>query len=244
MMLVVQFGILLALVFVALIVGLRHMMGRYTATTTAHLQGLSQDYLRKQEELKKRLEEAERQYHQQLAKTREEAQGLKTQALNEAEVARREAIEQARQEAERLVQQAMQVRETMQQEATKHIEARAIERACDLVNAVLPEALREAAHAKWLDELLEHDALTNVQATLREDVQGCSVVSAFPLSAAQRARLAERLQTALKHAVTLQETVDPALVAGVTMTLGHLVLDGSLASKLREAARHAQHAVD
>ncbi len=243
-MMIVQFGILLVVAFVGLVVGLRHVMGRYAATTTAHLQGLGQDYLRKQEELKKRLEEAERHYQEQLAKTKEEAQLLKTQALQEAELARQQSLEQARQEAERIVQQAVQVRETMQQEAAKGVEARAIERACELVQAVLPEALREAVQSKWIDELLDNGALAKESLTVRETVREANVISAVPLSPAQRTRLLERLQTALQQALTLHESVDPALVAGLTLTLGHLVLDGSLASKLREAARHATRAIE
>ncbi len=243
-MVIIQFGILLVLVFVGLVVALRHLMGRYTATTTAHLQGLSQDYLRKQEELKKRLEEAERHYHEQLAKTQEEAQGLKTQALNEADLARQQSLEQARQEAERIVQQAIQVRDALQQDATKRVETRAIERACELVQAVLPCALREAVQAAWLDELLENGALSKEQLTIREPVRDAHVVSAVALSAGQRKRLHDRLQAVTQQELTLHESVDPALVAGLTVTLGHLVMDGSLASKLREAAQHARRAVE
>lgn len=243
-MIIVQFGILLVLVFVGLVVSLRHLMGRYTATTTAHLQGMSQDYLKKQEEMKKRLEDAERHYQEQLAKTQEQAQGLKTQALKEAELARQQAVEQAHQEAERIVQQALQGREAIQQDAMKRIEAQAIERACELVQAVLPAALREAAQGTWLDELLDNGALAKQPMTLREPVREARVVSAVPLSAAQRKRLQERLQAATQQELALHESVDPTLVAGLTVTLGHLVLDGSLASKLREAARHARHAVD
>ena len=243
-MVIVQFGIVLVLAFAGLVVGLRYLMGRYAATTTAHLHGLSQDYLKKQEELKKRLEEAERHYQEQLSKTQEAAQLLKTQALNEAETARRQSLEQARQEAERIVQQAIQAREALQQEASKSIEGRAIERACELVQAVLPAALREAAQGTWLDELLDNGALAKESLTIREAVREARVVSAAPLSAAQRARLQARLRALVSQELTIQETVDPALVAGLTITLGHLVLDGSFASKLKEAARHARHAAE
>lgn len=247
-MILVQFGVLLVVVFIGLVVGLRHLMGRYTATTTAHLQGLSQDYLKKQEELKKRLEEAERLYQEQLAKTQEEAQGLKTQALKEAELTRQQALEQAHQEAERIVQQAIQARDALQQEAANTVEAKVIEQACALVQTALPATLREAVHAAWIDELLDTSEALRASGPIGpeagEAIREATVVSAVPLSAAQRKRLAERLQQAFGHELTLRESVDPALVAGLTMTVGHTVLDGSLSGKLREAAKHARRALE
>ena len=60
--------ILLLMIFGLLAFGLWMFMRRHLSSATAHLQGMSQDYLRKHEELKKRLEEAERFYQERLAK--------------------------------------------------------------------------------------------------------------------------------------------------------------------------------
>ncbi|MBI3011392.1 MAG: F0F1 ATP synthase subunit delta [Candidatus Omnitrophica bacterium] len=241
-MFILQFVVLQVVLFVGLAVLLRRVMGRHATKATAHLQGLSQDYLRKQEELKKRLEEAERLYQEQLAKAQEEAHQLKTQARQEAEAARQQVVEQARQEAERIVQQAVQAREALQRELAQAMEAKAVERACELIQDILPRELREAAHTPWLDELITNGLITVERLESREQIREARAVSAFPLTSAQRKRLLERLQELLGSPVTLQESVDPHLLAGLTITIGHLVLDGSLSSKLREAVRHAQDA--
>ena len=239
-MLIIPVVVLLIVIFIGLVAGLRWFMGRHLSSATAHLQGLSQDYLHKHDELKKRLEEGERLYQEQLAKAQEEAAQLKTQALKDADAARQQTINQAHEEAERIMQQANQARDSMQRELVQSIDQRAVEQARALLQTVLPEPLREAAHGQWLDALLA-DGLINVQQLqTRESVREAKVVSAFALTEAQRKRLAERLHEALGSTVTLQESVDPALIAGLIITLGHLVLDGSLATKLRDAARHAQ----
>lgn len=239
-MFIIQLLIFQAVSFVGLVVVLRRLMGRHATTATAHLQGLTQEYLRKHEEVKKRLEEAEKQYQQLLAKSQEEAHQLKDQALKEAESRRQVILEEAHQEAERIVQQAMQTREARLKELENSMEARALERACELIQEILPQELRQSIQAHWLDELIQHGLTNGVALKTREKVQEAEVVSALPLIAAQREKLLQKIETILGHPVTLRESVDPSIIAGLTVTVGHLVLDGSLVSKLRKRVHHVQ----
>lgn len=243
-MFLMQLLILQVVLFAALAVVLRRLLGRHATTATTHLQGLSQEYLKKHEELKKHLEEGERHYQEQLAKAQEETQQLKIQASKEAEAARQHAIEQAHQEAERIIQQAMQARAALQQELTRASDAKAVEQAGGLLERALPKEFRELVHAHWVDGLIKNGLISLERIQSREAIREARAVSAFPLTPAQRKVLLERLQTALGSGVTLQESVDPRLIAGLIVTVGHLVLDGSLASKLLEAARHAQESAE
>ncbi|MBI3324641.1 MAG: F0F1 ATP synthase subunit delta [Candidatus Omnitrophica bacterium] len=241
-MLLIPIALALLTAFVTLVAVLRWFMGRYAMTATARLQDLSQDYLRKQEELKKRLEESERHYQEQLAKSQEAARQLKAQAIREANSERQQMLEQARQEAERVVQQAMQTREALQRDFTQSVEVKAVERGCEMLRQVLPEEFRQVVHQQWMDQLLQNGLLEGEALKAAAKVEEASVATAFPLTETDRSRLAERLAAALGRSIRLQETVEPGLVAGLRITVGHLVLDGSLASKLREAARQAQEA--
>ena len=228
------------LLFIGLVVLLRRLMGRHATTATAHLQGLSQEYLRKQDEVKQRLEESERQYQEHLTKAQEEAHRLKQQALTEADLARQQALDQAHEEAERIVQQANQAREALQNEMVHALDAKILERACQLLQQVLPDTLGSALQSRWLDELTSNGMMPVEQLQSREAVREARVVSAYPLTDAQRRQLKDKLRAALGTDITMHESVDPRIVAGLVITIGHLVLDGSLASKLQEAARHVQ----
>jgi F0F1-type ATP synthase delta subunit len=230
--------VLLLMIFAGLALGLRWFMTRNLSSATAHLQGMSQDYLRKHDELKKRLEEAERFYQEQMAKAQDEAAALKSQALKDAEAERQRAINQAHEEAERIVQQANQAREAMRRELQQSMEQRAIGHAQQLLAAAMPEALRAAAHAQWVDALLGNGLVSLDGVQTREAVSEALVTTAFALTPAQREQIGQRLRTTLGREVTLKEQVDPAMIAGLVIQLGHLVLDGSLATKLQEAARN------
>lgn len=240
-MFIIQLLIFQAMIFVALVVILRRLMGRHATTATAHLQGLTQDYLKKQEEMKKRLKEAEGHYQELLAQAQQESQQLKTQAIKEMEEKREKLFEEARQEAQRIVQQAVSAKESLQGELQSSLEKRAVQKACELIQAVLPVELQEQTHDRWMDQVLQNGMLRMENLQMHERIQEAQVVSARPLTPAQKEKLLRKLHDSLGYPVTLQETVDPNIIAGLTIALGHLVLDGSLVLKLQEAARRAQN---
>lgn len=243
-MFIAQLLLLQVVIFAGLVIVLRKLMARHATTATVHLQGLSQDYLKKHDELKIRLEETERHYQEQILKAQEEAHQTMAEALKEGEAARQQVLDQAHQEADRIIQQATRMREALQQELAQSMELKAVERAGELIKAVLPQILRQAAHEDWLTKLIADGLINGQKLDTRETCRDATVVSAFPLTEAQRTLLRERLEQALGGPVTMQETVDPSLIAGLTITIGHLVLDGSCASKLREATRHVQDTIE
>jgi F-type H+-transporting ATPase subunit delta len=59
------------------------------------------------------------------------------------------------------------------------------------------------------------------------------VVTAQPLSEAQREALAERLRRSAGRRVSVDLRVDPALIGGIVVKLGSRMVDGSVRSKLR-----------
>ena len=236
------FLVLQIVIFVALVSVLRRILGRNLTDATAHLQGLNAEYARRHEELKQRLEEAEQQYRQQMTQAKVEAEQLVARAREEAESSRVRLLEEARAESERIVQQGLESRDGLRREIEQNMEARAIERACELIHATLPGQLRQEIQSHCLDELIGNGLTQLNQLTTEEQVHEARVVSAFPLSAEQRHALSKRLKEKLGRDLTVTETTDERLVAGLMITLGSLVLDGSLASKVRQAARHAQHA--
>ena len=230
------------ILFGGLVLLLRYILVRHAMHATGRLETLTREAMEQQEALKKRLEESERQYQEQIAKAQEEAREIKADVLKEAQAAKEQAVSEARTEAERIVTQAKAAREALQNELTSSFEMKAVQRACEILQQVLPRVLKEQTHSQWIDDLLKNGSLPLEKVSSKEPLREARVVSAFPLTPSQRKVLLERLQGAVGNPLTLEEEVDPAIVAGLTITLGNLVLDGSLASKIREAARRAEDA--
>jgi len=61
------------------------------------------------------------------------------------------------------------------------------------------------------------------------------VVAAADLSQGQRARLSQILTRIYHHPVSVQLTVDPAVIGGLSVAVGDEVIDGTLSSRLAAA---------
>ena len=232
--------VFLLVIFVVMVVVLRYVLGRHYLSAAARLQSLGAEYSRRHEELKQRVEEAAQQYDEQMSKAKTEAEGLLLQSRQESAATKAKSLEEARLESERIMHQALESRDALRKEIEQGMEARAIERACQLLQTAIPELVRQAIQAQWLDELLRNGSSQLDRLKTDDAVSEARIACAFPLSDAQRNALREKLQKILGQGLTVVEDMNPLLVAGVTITVGSRILDASLASRLQQAARQAQ----
>ena len=239
------FLLLQVVIFAGLVVVLRRVLSRSATDTAAHLESLTAEYTRRQEELKRRLEESERQYTEQLSKAKAEAERLLAEAKQEAASSQAKTLEEARLESERIVRQGVETRDALRRDIEREIDRRSLERACELIQRALPRTLREDLQTRWFDELFR-DGLAKQFERLRteEAANEVKVVSALPLTKDQQALLRSQLKERLGRNVTVTEQIDDRLVAGLTMTIGSLVFDGSLASRVQEAMRKVKDAAN
>ena len=226
--------------FAVLVIWLRRLLSRNLMDAASRLQGLNAEYSRRHEELKQHLGEAEQQYKDQMNRAKAEADRIIAQAKQEAESSKTRLVSEARTESEHLMEQAIESREGLKQELEREMDARAIERACRLVQEVLAGQLRREVQSYWLDELIQHGLAQLNGVKTVDGVTEARVVSVFPLNEQQRGMLRERLKQQLGREIAIREETDESLVAGLTIMLGNLVLDGSLASKLQDAVRRAK----
>ncbi len=85
--------------------------------------------------------------------------------------------------------------------------------------------------------LIDFDAIRDEYGRLADDAAGrtqAHVVSATPLSDAQRERLTRALRARTGREVELEVTLDPSLIGGAIASVGTLVIDGSLKTQLQQ----------
>ncbi len=224
------------LFLIGLILVFRRILSRNVVQATMHLDELNEDYSKKEQEAGRRLEEAKKTSEELVAKAREEADKKREQIINEADAEKEKILREARSQGEEIMKQADRSRQRLISELEERISKGAIDKACELIQDTLPEQFKRDVHSQWTEDLIKGglDQLRHLQ--IPEDINEAKITSAFPLNDAQRKNLSKQLNQLLGKDIKLKEEGDPKLVAGVVVTMGNLVLDGSLKNRIQEQA--------
>jgi len=239
-MLIVSLILFQLLVFGGLVFLLRRVLTKNVTDATKHLEELSQDYSEKEKKLNQQLAEANEKAQDIVRVAQQEAEKLRAQNTKEVESQRDLIINQARSQSETIIQQADKSRQALIAELEARIQKEAINKACELMQVTLPEKFRKEVHLYWVKELFEDgfSQLKNLQ--FPDDISEIKVTSAFPLTEEQRKDLSKKIKDVLGHDAQLKEETESRVVAGLIISMGSLVLDGSLKNKIEEQAKGAK----
>jgi len=238
-MLIISLILFQVFIFVGLIFMLRRIMTKNVTDATRHLEELNQDYTKKEQEVNRQLQEAQQKSQNILKEAQGEAVKLRAQIIKEAESERDKILEQARTQSDTIIQQADKSRQALISELEERIEKEAINKACELMQATLPEQFKQDVHLYWVKELLENGFSQLEHLPLPQGIQEIKLTSAFPLTEEQRKNLSKKIKDVLGYETVLKEETEPKVVAGLIITIGSLVLDGSLKNKIKERAKSA-----
>jgi F0F1-type ATP synthase membrane subunit b/b' len=239
-MLIISLVLLLLLMFVGLIFMLQRILNKNIISATKHIDELSQDYSKKEAEIARQLEEVKQKSQEILDKARAEAEKARNQMISDAQAESEKLVKHAQSQGEEMIKQADKTRQQLLTEIEDRISKEAVNKACELIQHVLPENFKQDIHAQWIGELIENGFANIERLRIAKDVQDVKIAAAYSLSKAQRDGLAKKLKEILGHDVALKEEIDPKVVAGITITIGSLVLDGSLKNRIREQAKILQ----
>lgn len=236
-MLIVSFVLLMALLFIGLIFFFRKILNRNVISATTHLERLSAEYAKKEEQIKKQLEETQRQCQEITANAQKDAQQKREDIIKQSHEERERILNEAQQKGEELVEQADRTRQALIAEINQKIEEKALSQAAELLQEALPEHIREEVHHRWLEDLISSSFEQLDRLHIPEGALEAKVISAFALTSEQRAALKEKIKEKLGREIGLTEEIDPRVIAGLIVNIGSLVLDGSLRFKIQEVSR-------
>lgn len=240
MLIIASFIILQALIFAGVVVFLRQMFSQNVTSATAHLDKMSLDYAKKEEEIKKQYEEATRKSQEIVLNAQKELQAQKEQAFQEAQEEKKRLLEAAQAKADELIAQADRAAQGLLKEMAQKIEEKALLKAVGLLQRILPEGIRFEIHKKWFDDLIASGLSRLERLNIPEGIDTASVITPFTLSSPQKEALLKVIGEKLGRQIMLVEKIDPNIIAGLVVMTGNLVFDGSLRFKIEEAARGEQ----
>lgn len=228
------------LVLAGLIFVLRHFMRGHVSGAVEHLQRLNEELVKQQTEMKQKMAEAEREYEIKMNRLTEEISGKQKQVREEATKALEEARGRALQERERIISEAVQTREKMRQEVMAEVDEKAILHSKSILAELVTDALGKAFHEILMGEVIAALQEINLQA-FQITTDTAEIKTPLPLDAETKKKISQVLQEKIKKQVSFHEEVDPELIAGVILTFGTFVIDGSLMNRVAEAAARRKY---
>lgn len=236
-MLIVSLVVILALFFAGMIFLLQKLFKQNVVSATSHLEGMASEYAKKEEEIKKQFEDLKRQSQEILGNAQKDAQAQREQLLKEAQEQKDKLLGLAQAKADEMLKQADGSCQVLVKEMQEKIEEAATRRAVQLLEASLPDNIREKIHQLWIDEVISGGLKQLDRLRVSEAINEAEVLTAFALSGEQRGRLSAKISEKLGRQVALNEKISPEMIAGLVVSVGSLVFDGSLRFKIQEAAR-------
>ena len=111
----------------------------------------------------------------------------------------------------------------------------------DQLNKYGQNMIRILAENDRLDILAEITVLFEVERGLSEGTVEAQVISAIELNDSQKSSITESLKKRLGRDITLDCSVDAAIVGGAIIRAGDVVIDGSVIGKLDKLAAALKH---
>jgi F0F1-type ATP synthase membrane subunit b/b' len=233
-MFLVQLIVLQIIIFAALIFVLRSILTTNISKATTHLDDLNSDFIRKEEEVKKLLDEARKYYDDTIAKAKAEIDKLRIDADHQNQAERDKILAAAQVESEEVIAKAHKTLSAMIVDVKKELELEMAGRMTAMMNHVLPENVKRELHRSWVDDLLGGDMSAFSAVQLPEGAREVKLVGAYPLTPEQIKDFAKKLKQVFGRDFLIKDESDPALLAGVLLSVGDLVLDGTATSKLQQ----------
>ena len=189
---------------------------------------------KKEDGIRLQIEEHEKEFARKKAEAEQAFQAQKEQSEKEVARLKDQVIEEAQTEGRRILEQARKDEADFRAQIERDMEEKAVEYGGQIFNLVFSERITEELNTQFVGELL--DALEEVDSTsITIDANDVLFRCSHPMAADQKSRLEQLLDEKFDAKISIQEKVEPELIAGLVFKLGSLEIDGSLLNRYSEA---------
>jgi F0F1-type ATP synthase delta subunit len=241
-MLLLQFILIQTILFGAVIFFLRKIMMGSTESAVSRLNESYVQMNQKKEELAQKIQQAQQDYESRKKEAERVADKIKNDADQEARDKKDALLKKAHEEAERIIVDTVSAKEKIREDILKEERIKLIEYCRDLVSGVYDEVVGEKIDriliSEFLDEVSEMSA-DNLPAGT-EDIE---IISRNKLDESDVKRISEIVKSKISGNVKIKQTVSGDLLGGLVIKFGNLVLDGSIAGKLKDKANLMQEKI-
>jgi F0F1-type ATP synthase membrane subunit b/b' len=231
---VVQLAAFAVLAFV-----LKRLVLSDTLKAVAQLRQVEAEVGHKEEAMRRRLEENEREFQRKNAEAQEEARKARETAEKELAKTRANLIEESKKERDRIIAEAEKHKDRLRQELLREADKQSVDYAVQMFGMVFSDRISAELNRGFVEELLA--ALEEVDGdSISVDAEAVELTASHTLADDLRQRVGDLLQRKFHVESGVRERVDPDLIAGIKIKLGSLEIDGTLRNRMGEAIEEAR----
>lgn len=221
----------LVIIFGVIVFILSRVLGRHTKIAVDKLQKLNENNLRREIELKRKLDEAEKSYKQRIAEVEQLEMKTKESAQKESLEMRDGIIKRANTERDEILAEAREEYRQIKSQASKEIELSVLDKANEILRATMSKELLEGEfHNHFIEGVLSE--LSSLKSPLSIAENTILVITPYPLTTEQRKKLLAVLTDKINAKINITEKIEPSYIAGIYLKVGSLVMDGTLNNKM------------
>jgi len=221
-------------VFAVMVVVIRQLLLRDTMKAVAKLREAESELGKKEDTIRKRIEENEAEFRRKSAESQQELGRAKETLEKELGRTRETLVEEAKRERDRIMDEAQRNKERMRQELARDMEAKTLDNTGRICDMVFSEEMGARVDQAFIDELLA--ALEEMDSSsITIAAEAIEVGAGRPLSPATKDRIKDLVARKFGVSLEVRETAVPELIAGIRLKLGSLEIDGSMQNRFREA---------
>ncbi|MBI4432261.1 MAG: F0F1 ATP synthase subunit delta [Candidatus Omnitrophica bacterium] len=235
-LLILQVGFFMMLLFV-----LQRLFHGHLIKAIKRMEGLHDQNLKTEADLKRREEAVMKDCQARIKRLDEEVRARRARAEDEAKSIKEGAMARFEAEHKTMIEELKEKEKSLERRFQIEAQRQGSIIACELVEKTFSPEMLERVHDLLTKELL--DLLSKpLHHKITVNGGGIHYKTAYPLSEAQKESLKKKIMDAAKasgsevkeSAVKFKEEVDKSLVAGFTIHLDQLILDGSLKSRFEK----------
>ena len=221
-------------ILVVMVVVIRQLLLRDTIKAVAKLRDAESELGKKEDTIRKRIEENEADFRRKSAESQQELARAKETMEKELARTRESLVEEAKRERDRILEEANRNKERMRQDLARDMEAKTLDNTGRICEMVFSDEMGARVDQAFVDELLA--AIEDMDASsITIAAESIEVGTGRPLSQTTKDRIKDLVARKVGVSVEVRETVVPELIAGIRLKLGSLEIDGSMQNRFREA---------
>lgn len=235
--------VMMTIVFGIVLFFLKRIVWGDTQSAVHRLEESYEEIKKKKDEVAQRLSEIEEEYRKKKEEADHIVQELKEKALKEYDEIRQDAFKKAKIESEDIISKAQRTVEKIKENIQNDLESKFTDYCAELLRHVFSNMAQESLDQILAREFIEE--LKNMEVShMNVGSESVDILSARPLDAVVSREIKEALMNKFKKEISLSEKLDEKLIGGVLLKFGSLVLDGSLAARLREAVLYKKQKIE